>query len=143
MLGRKSFTPEELDHSRSEVDKQLAVYTKLAKAIASKTADKKAQSALEDFEAPFFNNMALALDRYFVHRVRTVTGKDGNPLNELELICDSLMNNDGVLRGNNVIKYVADQSVVKLEIGDQIRLTADEFERLSAACFEDLERKFL
>ena len=30
-----------------------------------------------------FNNMTLVLDRYFVHRLRTVTGKDGNPLNQL------------------------------------------------------------
>jgi hypothetical protein len=35
-----------------------------------------------------------------------------------------LMNNSGVLRGNNVIKYVADQSVVKTPIGDGIELTA-------------------
>jgi hypothetical protein len=32
---------------------------------------------------------------------------------------------------------------VKLSIGDQIRLTADEFERLSAAFFAELERRFL
>jgi hypothetical protein len=30
--------------------------------------------------------MTLMLDRYFVHRLRMVTGKDGNPLNEVELI---------------------------------------------------------
>lgn len=83
------------------------------------------------------------LDRFFVHRFRMVAGKDGNPLNEVELICDSLMNNDGVLRGNNVIKYVPDQSVVKLNLGDRIQLTADDFERLSAAFFEELERRFL
>jgi hypothetical protein len=72
-----------------------------------------------------------------------VTGKDGNPLNEVEMICDSLMNNNGVLRGNTVVKYIPEQSVVKLKIGDQIRLTAEEFERLSAAFFAELERKFL
>ena len=37
--------------------------------------------------------------------------EDGNPLNEVELISDSLMNNNGVMRGNNVIKYMPDQSV--------------------------------
>jgi hypothetical protein len=39
--------------------------------------------------------MTLVLDRYFVHRLRVVAGKDGNPLNEIELLTDSLMNNDG------------------------------------------------
>lgn len=42
-----------------------------------------------------------------------VTGKDGNPLNEVELLADSLMNNEGILRGNNVIKLIPDQSVLK------------------------------
>jgi hypothetical protein len=34
------------------------------------------------------------------------------------------MNNDGVLRGNNVIKLTSEQSVLKLNIGDRIRLSA-------------------
>ena len=42
--------------------------------------------------------------------VRGVTGKDGNPFNEVELMSDSLMNNDGILRGNSVIKLIPDQS---------------------------------
>jgi hypothetical protein len=72
-----------------------------------------------------------------------VTGKDGNPLNEVEMLCDSLMNNNGILRGSNVIKLIPDQSVLKLNIGNLIRLTLEQFERLSAAFFADLERKFL
>jgi hypothetical protein len=87
--------------------------------------------------------LTLALDRYYVHRLRMVAGKDTNPLNEVELICDALMNNNGIMRGNNVIKYILEQSVVKLQIGDKIRLTAEQFERLSAAFFAELERKFL
>jgi hypothetical protein len=82
------------------------------------------------------------LDRYFVHRVRMVAGKDSNPLSEVELIADSLMNNGGVMRGNNVIKYVAPNSVAKVDIGDPIALTKADFERLSAAFFADPERKF-
>ncbi len=143
MLGRKSYTREEVDHGRSAIENQLGVYKTLVSSIASETADKKLQSALNDFEGQFFNNMTLALDRQFVHRLRMATGKDGNPLNEVELICDSLINNKGILRGINVIAYIPDQSVVKLNIGDQIRLTGDEFERLSAAFFAELERKFL
>ncbi len=130
MLGRKSYTRAEVERAKAAVEEQLAAY-------------RKVQSVPHGFEAVFFNNMALVLDRYFVHRLRSVTGKDGNALNELELIAESLMNNDGVLRANNVVKYGPEQAVVKLKIGDQIRLTADQFERLSAAFFAELERKFL
>ena len=53
------------------------------------------------------------------------------------------VNNDGVLRGNNVIKFVPDKSVVKLNIGDRIKLTAAQFERLAKAFFAEIESKFL
>jgi hypothetical protein len=52
------------------------------------------------------------------------------------------MNNSGIMRGNNVIKYVAQNSVAKVDIGDPIALTKSDFEGLSAAFFADLERKF-
>lgn len=61
----------------------------------------------------------------------------------LELICESLMNNGGVFQGNKVIKYVPDESIVKLQVGDPIKLTAADFQRLSAAFFDELQSKFL
>ncbi|MDT7743427.1 MAG: hypothetical protein QOE59_2505 [Actinomycetota bacterium] len=33
----------------------------------------------------------LAPDRRFVHRVRPVAGKDANPLNEVELLVESVL----------------------------------------------------
>jgi len=75
-----------------------------------------------------------------MHGLRVVAGKDGNPLNEVELL-SSLMNNRGALRGGNVIKYAPDESVLKLDIGEPIELTAADFERLSSAFFDGLERK--
>jgi hypothetical protein len=143
MLGRKNYTEEELDQAKAAVDQQLAAYRKLVKAIDGTTADAKVDAALDAFEPLLFNNMTLVLDRYFVHRVRLVTGKDGNPLNEVELIADSLINNDGVLRGSNVIKLIPDQSVLKLEIGDRIRLSRPQFERLSKAFFDEVRSKFV
>jgi hypothetical protein len=143
MLGRKNYTQDELDQARSAVDQQLAAYRTLVEAIDGATQDAKVRSALDAFEPLFLNNLTLALDRYFVHRIRVVTGKDGNPLNEVELISDSLMNNNGVLRGNNVIKLVPDQSVVKLEIGDPIRLSTAQFERLSTAFLAEIEARFV
>ena len=132
MLGRKTYDQKELDHCIEAIEKQLAAYKRLVKAIDGDASDKKAASAVRTFEPLFFNNLTLALDRYFVHRLRTVTGKDSNPLNEVELLADSLMNNEGVLRANNVIKYDPDESVVKLQVGDPIKLTESDFERLSS-----------
>ena len=143
MLGRKDYTRAEFEHGKAAVEQQLDGYKKLVRVAVNGTTDTRVQSTLQDFEWMFFNNMALVLDRYYVHRLRVATGKDGNPLNEVEMIADSLINNDGVLRGNNVIKYVPDKAVVKLKVGDQIRLTEEDFERLSAAFFAELERKFL
>jgi len=140
MLGRKTFTAEELTHNRSVIDAQLAAHRTLTAALAGGPPEAKA--ALEAFDAAFFNTMVVALDRPFVHRLRVSTGKDGNALNEVELIVDSLLNNDGVLRGNNVIRYVPEDAVVKLKVGDRIQLTADEFERLATAFFAELEARF-
>jgi hypothetical protein len=42
-----------------------------------------------------------------------------------------------------VIKFIPDQSVLKLQIGDQIRLTEADVERLTTAFFADLESKFV
>ena len=143
MLGRKNYEQEELDQCKEAIQKQLGAYKRLVQAIDGNASDNKAASALRTFEPLFFNNLTLALDRYFVHRLRMATGKDSNPLNEVELLCDSLMNNEGVLRANNVITYDPDESVVKLQIGDPIKLTESDFERLSSAFFAELERKFL
>jgi hypothetical protein len=142
MLGRKDYTQEEVANAKTTVKRQLAAYRKLAKSIDA-AGDAQAKAALEALEPLLFNNMILVLDRYFVHRLRMTTGKDGNPVNELELLTESLMNNDAALRGNNVIKYVPDESVLKLDIGDRIHLPAAQFERLSKAFFADLEAKFV
>jgi hypothetical protein len=143
MFGRKDYTREELDHARTAIDRQLAAYKKLVKAVDSAPSDPTVTSALEAFEPLFFNNMTIVLDRYFVHRLRMVTGKDGNPINEVELLSESLMNNDGVLRGNNVIKLMAGQTVCKLDVGDPIRLSAAQFQRVYKAFLAEIEAKFV
>jgi hypothetical protein len=56
MLGRKSYTREEIDSARATVDRRLAAHAALADAVAA-SADEKAQAALESFDASFFNDM--------------------------------------------------------------------------------------
>ena len=139
MLGRKTFTQEELDGCRAALDEQLGAYTRLAEAAGQNGG----AAALADFDRPFFTNLVLVLDRWFVHRIRAVSGKDGNPLNEVELIADGLMLHDGTLPASTVIKHAPDRSVLGLEAGDRIALTADEFERLSAAFLAEIDKRFV
>ena len=139
MLGRKNYTAEEIDQGRAAIAQQLAAYKRLCKALGAE--HKAARTA---FEANFFNNMVLVLDRYFVHRLSgpDFEGKDGNPLNEVRIISDSLMNHGGIMRSDKQIKLQPEKSVVPLNVGDRINLTQVEFEALSAAFFDELEKRF-
>jgi hypothetical protein len=143
VLGRKDHPQDEIDRGRSAIERRIAAHDDLATAVRDTADAEKAQSALAEFETRFFATMVLALDRPFVHRIRMVTGRDSDPLNEMELICDSLMNNDGVMRAVSVITYVPEQAVVGIAAGEPIRLTADDFTRLSTAFSAELERRFL
>jgi hypothetical protein len=119
MRGRKNYDQAEIDNARTAIDAQLAAYKKL---LAGPGA-----TDLDEFEPLFFNNLAVALDRLYVHRFRAVTGKDTgkdtSPLNELELIVDSLTNNGGIFRGSTAVNYVPADSITGLEFCDRVALT--------------------
>jgi hypothetical protein len=132
MLGRKNYTPQEVESARAAIDRQLAAYGELTRSTDP-----------GEFEPASFNNLLLALDRFFVHRLRVVAGKDGNPLNEVELIVEALLAGDGVLRTKNAVKYKPEESVLGLEPGDRIALTAGDFERLYQAFMAELEARFV
>lgn len=139
MLGRTGYTRDEINNARFALAGQLTAYATLAAESTGETA----QAALADFEPLFFNNLVLVLDRFFVHRSRAATGTDGNPLNEVELIADSLIANHAVLRANPAVTYLPADSVVGLELGDDIRLTAAEFDRLADAFFAEVEARLV
>src|SRR2546427_11663418 len=52
----------------------------------------------QEFEARFFNDQVLLLDYMFVHRLSGIEGKDGNPLNEVRVLCNSILLNRGKLQ---------------------------------------------
>jgi hypothetical protein len=63
-------------------------------------------------------------------------------MNEVRMLCDSILENQGILAANTIIKYDPAKSVVKLAIGSEIKLTQADFARLSMAFFEKIETKF-
>jgi hypothetical protein len=85
--------------------------------------------------------MVLAMDSYFVQRMRAKEMKDGNPLNEVRLLCNSMMYNNR-MGADKTIKYDPARSVLKYRVGDEIRLKEADFILLSSAFFAEIESKY-
>ena len=141
MLCVNTYTKDYVNSCRSKIEAQLAACRVLAGEAREKAGDSSASAAT--FEPLFFNNLVLVLDRFFVHRARALEGKDGNPLNEVRMLCDSILQKDGVMTADKTIKFDPAKSVLRLQPGDEIRLSDSEadFVRLSNAFFaRDLRR---
>ena len=141
MLGMKKYSKDYIAACRARVDADLRTYRKQVGNAPSK-----------EFEARFFNDQVLLLDYMFVHRLTGIEGKDGNPLNEVRVLCNSLLLNQGRLQVDRLpgwpnsastgMELPPDKSVLKLKVGEEVRLNEGDFVRLSKAFFAELEKKF-
>jgi hypothetical protein len=142
MLGRKNYTRQEIDTARGLVAAELRAYRGLPAAAKTRA-----------FEAAFFNRAVLLLDYLFVHRLTGIEGKDGNALNEVRVLCNSILLNTGRLQIDKLpgwplsagsgIKLPPEKSILKLKTGDEVRLSEADFVRLSTAFFTELEKRYL
>ncbi len=88
------------------------------------------------------NEMIVALDASFVHRMRGQEGKDGNPLNELRMLTYSIVTNGGVLAIDPTIKYDPSRSVAGIEVGDTIAVDRAMFDKLAKAVIAEIRKRF-
>lgn len=137
MLSVNKYKKEYIKECRSQVNKQIAAYKKMYE-----SGENKNDFMEKTFEPLFFNNMIMVLDNYFVHRARGLEGKDGNPLNEVRILCNSIMNNGGRLAADSTIKYDSVNSVLKLKTGDKIKVNLAGFTKLAKAFFNEIELRF-
>jgi hypothetical protein len=144
MLGKNSYEQHYVDECRCKVEAQLEAYHALV-AVARKGSGSGARvgETIEAFDRAFFNNLVLVLDAMFVHRLRAQEGKDGNPLNEVRMLCTSILQHAGVLTADSTIKYKSESSVLKYQIGEQISLDDAAFSRLAEAYFDEIEARFV
>jgi hypothetical protein len=144
MLCVNKYKKDYIDECRARMESQYAPHKTLA--TAARVEKQALNSAVDAFEPLFFNNLTLVLDNYFVHRSRTMEGKDGNPLDEFRMICTLLLQNHGVMctdkTNNKTIKYNPEKSVLKLQVEAPIKLSESDFLRLFRAFFEEIESKF-
>jgi hypothetical protein len=137
----KKYAKEYIAACRARVDADLRAYRSQVGKAPSK-----------EFEARFFSDQVLLLDYMFVHRLTGIEGKDGNPLNEVRVLCNSILLNQGKLQVDKLpgwpnsagsgITLPPEKSILKLKVGDEVRLSEADFARLSKAFFGELEKKF-
>src|SRR5213083_2099629 len=138
MLGMKTYSQDYINACRARVEANLRAYRKqVGKAPA------------KEFEDRFFKDQVLLLDYMFVHRLSGIEGKDGNPLNEVRVLCNSILLNQGNLQveklpgwpnsAGGLVKLAPEKSVLKLKAGDEVELTEGDFTRLAEAFFAELE----
>jgi hypothetical protein len=139
MLGVSTYDQDYIDKCRDKVAAQVSAYEALAK-VARNGA--KLDAEIDAFKPLFFNNMVLVLEALFVHRLRNKEGKDGNPVNEVRVLSESLMQNDGVLAANKTIKLKSESSILHHEVGDEIALSHSDFQRLAEAYFAEIEARY-
>ncbi len=97
MLGMKTYSQDYIDDCRSKAESGVAAYRHLLAAAKKHSDDKALSSAIEELETAFFSNMLLNLDYFFVHRLAGIEGKDGNPLNEVRILSNSILLNHGIM----------------------------------------------
>ena len=90
MLCTNKYSKNYIDSCRKKVELQLSTYKKLIATI-------KDSSAIKSFEPNSFNHLVLVLDYYFVHGSRTLELNEGNPCNEVRMLCHSILNNNNKL----------------------------------------------
>lgn len=139
MLAVTSYSEVYVQLTAVKLEEQLASYAALA---ASVQGNSKAEAALAAFAPGYFNAMLLALDHHFMHRMRGAEGKDGNPLNEVRMLSDSIMEHDGVLKENKTIKYSAEKAVAGIAVGETIALDQGTFARLARAYIAEIGKRF-
>jgi hypothetical protein len=142
MLGVKKYDRKYIDACRARVHANVSAYEKQVGKTPS-----------GEFEARYFNDQVLLLDFMFVHRLSGIEGKDGNPLNEVRILCNSLLLNHGRLQIEKLrdwptsavssLKLPVEKSVLKLRAGDKIELSRADFVRLADAFFAEIEKKYL
>ena len=134
-----------VDQCRSDLNAKVATYRRLFEAITEEGAGRTSSldAALAALEPVFFNNLLVVLDSQFARRSRAVEQSDGTPLNEVRIICTSMMVNNGVMGSDPTINYVPEQSILHYREGDEIRLGEHDFALLADAFLTEIVEKFV
>jgi len=94
------------------------------------------------FEPVFFDDLVIILDAMFANRAQSMEGTKDNPMNEVRLLAESLLLNDGILGVSTIIKQDASKSVLGVRTGEVVKVREADFERLAEAYFSAIDATF-
>jgi hypothetical protein len=129
VTDRTTYTSDEVESCRDNCDALIAAWG------ANEVDDTTLESLV-------FGQAVVVLHTWFGHRRRELEGGDGNPMNEVRVIADSIVDNDAVLRVEGPITWVPERTVLRLDVGDDVQITANGFERLTAAYLAAIESTY-
>jgi hypothetical protein len=128
--ARTAYTADEVEACRDTCDALLAVWA------ANDVQDTTLESIV-------FLQAVVVLDAWFAERDRGLEGDDGNPMNEVRVISDSVVGNAGTLRVPEPARWAPERTVLRFAVGDELELTANRFERLAAAYLAAIEATYV
>jgi hypothetical protein len=144
MLSMSAYPQQYIDAVRARISEQASAFAALAAEVqdAGGTRPGGVQPALDALEGYYFANLVIALDSHFVHRSRGQERRDGNAMNEVRVLVDSMQRHDGVMTAEKAIRLDPARSVLGIQFGERIHIDAGGFQRLSSAFLEALEATY-
>ena len=125
MPGRATYPATQIAACRAE----MAAMTAAWRAVAARSQAK----ARGEAEAQVFNQMAVALEGWFVQPLRGVEGCHGTAMNEVRLLALGVRVNGGYFPSDHSILWQSAASVTGYGAGDRISLSEPVFSRLAVA----------
>lgn len=131
-----SITHAAIEACRGEIAAQVQAYRDLVGAAskASGMSLVRIDAALSSFEPAFFGNLLVVLDARFASRPHGA-GVGA----EVALLARALLHHGGVLTRDAAVPYDADASVLRIDLGERVVLSADDVQSLVAAFLAELQ----
>ena len=145
-MSISAYPQQYIDEARARIAEQARAFDAMAQAVrgagTAEGARSAAGTALDALEPEYFANLVMALDSHFVHRSRGQERKDGNAMNEVRVLVNSIQHHDSIMTAEKGIRLDAARSVLGIEYGARISIDRVGFERLAAAFLEAVEATY-